>query len=714
MTATTLAASAERIAGIKGAKVVKSFCYTCPWQCPSEMFVRDGRIVYQRGNPDSPNDIGTRCAKGLASSWILEDPDRLRHPLIRTSPKGEPGRFRRASWDEALDMVAARLVALIEKWGPESVVYMDHHSPNVPFAAAFFLDLVGTPNFSLGHSVGCEGDRRSAAWNLFGHIFPVHDFASCRFAMLWGINLLGANQGLWESRALLEAKKRGCKLVVVDPAFTETAQKADEWIPIRPGSDGAMALAMARVIIDEDLHDREFCSSHCHGFDGFRDHLREKGYTPAWAAGLTGIDAERIARLAREFARTKPAMAALFKGAGYYSNGNDASRAIYLLNAITGQVDGPGNLHLKPFAPISPPVTIPEAAKRKPTRPAVGAALGYHVAPPCAARPTLPDFPNARLPDAVLRDAPYPIRAVFAHACNPVMSDPNRSAMQAAFRGLELGVAIELYLSETAIECDVVLPETSFYEQAELRQGLWLGPQAILGQPCVPPVGEARPIYDIIKGLAGRMGWGQHFKYETWEDWAKVSAATLPVSLEELKAKGHWTGEASYGRVAKGLNTKSKKVEIYSNAYADAGLNPYPEWRETRVSPDEDFPLRLTHSKLSVHCNIITQNNPRLMEICGENWVEINSGDAARLGIADGQFVSLESPKDAIRIRAKVVEGLVPGAVSVRHGHGFGHWAMGEIAMSKGAHSNNLMESHVNPHTGTNSYNECKVRIRPA
>lgn len=706
-------ASAERLAAIKGARVVKSFCYTCPWQCPSEMFVRDGRIVYQRGNPESPNNIGSRCAKGMASHWLTEDPDRLRHPLIRTNPKGGPGEFRRASWDEALDLVAGKLKAVIDKWGPEAVVYMNHHSPNVPFAAAFFLDLVGTPNFSLGHSVGCEGDRRSASWNMFGHIFPLHDFANSRYAMLWGINMLGANQALWESRGLLEAKKKGCRIVVVDPAFTETAQKADEWIAIRPGSDGAMALAMARVIIDEGLNDQAFCSTLTEGFEGFRDHLRAKGYTPAWAAELTGIDAERIARLAREFATTKPAIAATFKGAGYYANGHDATRAIYLLNAITGQVDGPGNLHLKPYAPLSPPVVIPDAARRKPAKPAVGTALGYHVAPPCAARPTLPDFPNARLPDAVLRDRPYPIRAAFAHACNPVMSDPNRDAMQAAFRGLDLAVAIELYQSETAIECDVVLPETSFYEQAEIRQGMWLGPQAILCQPCVPPVGESRPLYDIIKDLAGRMGWGEHFTYQTWEDWARVVVKTLPISLEELKAKGFWAGEVTYGRPAKGLNTKSKKVEIYSHAYAAAGLNPYPEWRETAVTPDAAYPLRLTHSKLSMHCNVITQNNPFLAEICPENWVEINARDAARFGIADGTDVWLESPKDKVRIKAKVVEGLVPGAVSVRHGHGFGHWAMGSIAKGKGAHANNLMETETNPVTGTNSYSECKVRVKP-
>ena len=163
-----------------------------------------------------------------------------------------------------------------------------------------------------------------------------------------------------------------------------------------------------------------------------------------------------------------------------------------------------------------------------------------------------------------------------------------------------------------------------------------------------------------------------------------------------------------------GLATPSGKVEIHSQAYVDQGHSGYPIYTERSVLPDADYPLQLTHSKFSMHCNIVTQNNPLLMEVCGENWVEINRLDAMKYGIQDGQMVEVESPKDKITIKAKVVEGLVPGCVSVRHGHGFGHWAMGSTAKGKGAHSNNLMDIHTSPITGANCYNECKVRVRPA
>ena len=188
----------------------------------------------------------------------------------------------------------------------------------------------------------------------------------------------------------------------------------------------------------------------------------------------------------------------------------------------------------------------------------------------------------------------------------------------------------------------------------------------------------------------------------------------VPMSLDELKTKGFWAGDIEYNRVPKGLPTPSGKIEIFSNKYNDNKLNPYPEFVERSVIPDEDYPLQVTHSKLSMHCNLVTQNNPLLMEICGENWVEINQVDAAKYGIQNDTYVTVESPKDSMKILVKVVEGLVPGCVSIRHGHGFGHWAMGSIAKGKGAHSNNLMDAHTNPVTGANCYNECKVRIRTA
>ncbi len=324
----------------------------------------------------------------------------------------------------------------------------------------------------------------------------MHDFANSRYVMLWGMNNLGANQGLWESRALIEAKKKGARLVVVDPNFTETAQKANEWVPIRPGTDGAMALAMCRVIIDEDLYDRDFVSRYCEGFDGFRDHLREKGYTPAWAE----------AHLRHRRGHHHPARARIrpdqafdvrdLQGLGLlHERRRRGARLLHPQRPLWrgGQAGQPEPEGLGAAG---------RAGRTSPTRPRRSRASRR-----CTSRwatRSRPDLPNSRLPDAVIDGKPYPVKGLFVQSTNPVMSDPNRDRVQEMFRHLELGVAIELFMSETALECDIVLPETSFYEHAEIRNGMWLGPEVVLCQPAVAPVGEAKPLVRDREGASPR------------------------------------------------------------------------------------------------------------------------------------------------------------------------------------------------------------------
>ena len=693
----------QKIEDIKGAKIVRSFCYSCPWQCPSEVYVKDNKVVYVKGNQYAQNE-GARCSKGMASAWVTRDPDRLKHPMLRVGPKGS-GSFERISWKQAYEMIAEKLADIKAKYGPESVVYLYHQDPNGVFAQVLLSQLYGTPNF-YGHTSGCEQDRRLACLTIFGHVFPVPDYEFSKYIMLWGMNPLEANGAPAVNKVLFKAINNGARLVVVDPILTQTAEKADEWIPIKPGTDGALALAMCKVIIDEGLYDDEFVTKWTSGFEGFRDYLHDQGYTPEWAARITGIDAERIIRLSRELATAKPAIVEVFKGPGYYNNGTDASRAIYLLNVLTGNVDGPGNLHLKDWAPVGPPMVIPSDQVATPTKPPLHIAMGY---------PLAPDLPTGLLPDAVLEGKPYPVKAIFVHATNPVMSDMNTKRVIEMFRALEFSVAIELYMSETALECDLVLPETSFYERAELRQGLVPSPEAILCQPAIEPIGESKPMYDIVKELAAYMDFGEFFTYDTWEDWAKVSINGAPFDLEYLKEHGFWDGPMKYYKFKEtGFPTPSGKLEIYSKNFADNGYNPYPTYTEPSVTPENAYPLQLVNNKIAVHSNLITQNNPYLMEIMGENWSEINPADAILYGVKDGDLITIESSFDTKTIKLKLNEGVRPGVICVRHGHGFGHWASGSIAKGKGTHINSLIGSQVTPISGGNAYNECKVRISKA
>ncbi len=684
-----------RLARVRDAERVFGVCYVCPFTCPTEVFTRDDEVLYVRGNPDATT-LGSRCVKGEASAHLARDDTRLKHPLRRTRSGG----YERVSWDEAFEIVAEALTRIKATWGAESVVYLWHIDANGVFAQVFMRDCYGTPNY-YGHTSACEQDRRLAALTVFGHPFPVHDYEHARYVMLLGINMLGANQNLYESRGLVDALAAGARLVVVDPALTTTAAKAHEWVPIAPGTDGALLLGMAHTIVAERLYDEPFCRQWTHGFDAFCQHVLERRYTPEWAEGITTIPAATIRRLAREFATTRPALMETFKGLGNYTNGLDASRLVYILDALTGNVDGPGNLILKEWAPLRPPVRVPKERRAAIARPPLHVAMGY---------PLAPDLPTSLLPDAVLHGRPYPVKAMFFQCTNPLMSEPNTERYRQMLRGLEFSVAIDTYLSETAAECALVLPEASFYERAEVRQGLALSGEALLCMPAVPPLGESRPLYEIIRGIAERMGYGDLFQWGSWEEWARRVVADLPVTLEDLKARGFWQAPLRYRKFEGGLPTPSGKIELYAESFVKHGANALPEYRERAVIPDADYPFQLINTKLETHCNLTTQESPLLLRIAPENWAELNSEDARRLGIADGDRIELVSPLGRVEILARVRPGIRPGVVSVRHGHGFGHWQ--GRSRGRGTHINPILSGIVNPISGGIGFNECKVRVR--
>jgi thiosulfate reductase/polysulfide reductase chain A len=683
---------------IRGTKSVPGVCIICPWHCATEVFVKDNQVVYVRGNENAANG-SSRCVKGVSSIHLSRDPDRVLHPMKKESN----GKYKIIRWEDAFSEIAEKLMAIKEKYGPEAVFYLFHLDSNEMFSMQLFTQLYGTPNWS-GHGAACDQDRRLAAMATFGHPLPTKDFANSRFVMLWGCDPFGPNEALHENRELVEAMKKGCKLVVVDPNRSRTAEKAHVWLPIKPGTDGALALAMAHRIIETEAYDKDFCDNYVHGLDEFAAHVKSNGYTPEWAEPITGIKKEMIISLADEFARTKPGLMDGLKGLVNYTNGLAAFRTIYALNAITGNVDGPGNIILKEMAFLDLPLAIPEEAMVEPETPTLGQAGGY---------PLSPDMPTQLLPKAVLEGEPYPIKGGFFHITNPAMSDPNREAFEKMMAGLDLSVTIDMYLSETAQLSDYVLPECSMFERAEVREGLWSGPQAILSQPAIQPLGSSKPLYDIMRGLAEKMGYGEYFQWNSWEDWATKVIQYLPISLDDLKEKGVWQGELRYHKFKEdGLQTSTEKIEIFSEEFQSMGYDPMPVFtEEDRVKPDAAYPFQLVNAKMQNHCNLHTQNNPYLMEIEGENWVELNPLDAERLGISDEERVEVASPLKKVAIKARVREGVQPGVLKVIHGHGFGR-SIGSIARGKGTHVNSIFETRLNPVSGGNSYNEHKVSVR--
>jgi thiosulfate reductase/polysulfide reductase chain A len=694
---------------LKGAKIVKSFCHVCPFRCPIEVYAKLGRVIFSRGNPEAPNTRGKRCVKGLASIYLTYDPDRLKYPLKRVGERGE-GKFERITWDEAFTIIAEKLKEIKEKYGPESVVSIDHLQGNTIFYRTFLSELYGTPN-TYDHTAACDATYVTASSITFGSFFPIEDYENCRYIILWGKNPFESPRIPALLRELIEAKEKGAKLVVVDPRLSKTAEKADEWIPIKPGTDGAMALAMAKVIIDEELYDHNFVEKYCYGFDKFRDHLNAKGYTPEWAESVTGVSAAVIRRIAREFATNKPAISSAYKGFSNYTNAFDAMRSVLILNALTGNLDRPGCLILSPrFGLIYPPLNLPiENVQEKDIprveKPPLHIAGGF---------PLALDLPGGLLLKAILEGNPYPVKAVILSQINPIMSEPNTKMWIEAFKMLDFSVAIDIYMSETAMYCDLVLPDACYLERTDLLPGFWYAPLVQYAQPAVAPPGEAKPIYEIVKGIAEKMGYGEYFKWTADEEWVRRVIMKMPFSFEELKEKGFWQGESTYHKYETGLETPTGKVEIYSTELENFGYNPLPEFKYPSVIPDKDYPFRLISARFPFQANTVTQNIPMLMEIENENWAEINPEDANKYGIKNGDYIVIESPLDSVVIKAKVTGGIVPGVICVIHGFGYGHWALGRTAKGKGVFVNKLIDTHVDPVSGAIAYNECKVRVRKA
>jgi len=236
-------------------------------------------------------------------------------------------------------------------------------------------------------------------------------------------------------------------------------------------------------------------------------------------------------------------------------------------------------------------------------------------------------------------------------------------------------------------------------------------PEAILCVPALEPYHEARPVYEIVRGIAEKMGYEDLFRWDSWEEWGRRIVRDLPTDLETMKRTGFWSGELKYHKFKEsGFATPSGKIELASESFAKHGYNALPEYRDRKVIPDAEYPFQLINTKFEVHCNLTTQSNPILLRIQGSNWAELNTADAQRLGIKDGDRIEIASPTGQVAIDARVRPGIRPGVVCVRHGHGFGHWQ--GIAKGRGTHINPILDTNVNPISGGIGYNECKVRIR--
>jgi len=453
---------------------IPTTCEMCVWRCGVLAKVKAGRVVKLEGNPEHPHSLGRLCARGQSGLMNTYDPDRVLAPLVRVGKRGE-GKFRKASWDEALDIVATNMLNIKEQYGPEAMIFSSTHNlSQVQFENLLYA--YGSPNYGTQRSL-CFNSMVTAFLLTYGVEEPARNYEDVEYILLVGRNLMEAISTS-ETTELSRAIDRGAKLVYLDPRFTKTAAKATEWIPIRPGTDLAFLLSMIHIIVTEELADCDFIRKYVTGCDEIVDVMKD--YTPQWVENITGVPAETIDRIAHEYAAAQHnALAHPGWRTSNFINSFQTERAIATLNALSGNV-------LKPNGCLI--AANPEAsgvALGKPAQPAYPRISALRLDGVPWKYPLVPlklgVFQELR--DAILTGEPYQAHGWFIARQNPVQSLPDRARTLEALGKMDFIAVVDIFLNDTAWFADVVLPEASYLERYDplavvkgkvfIRQPVW-------------------------------------------------------------------------------------------------------------------------------------------------------------------------------------------------------------------------------------------------
>jgi len=648
-------------------KDVYSICFMCTVRCPIKVTVDDGTVKWIEGNPHQLN--GALCAKGSAGTALLHDNERLRYPMIREGARGE-GKWKRVSWDEALNYTAEKLTKVIEKYGPQSVVFGERQNLNTHISKTF-MRAIGSPNHYT-HDALCKGSVNTAFRSLTGYTDAQvnMDFGNTRHVVFYGRNLFESLQ-LKPIQALMEARDKGAKITYIDIRSTVTASHADRFWMIRPGTDLALNYALIHVILKENLYDEEFVHKWFSGLKEYRAFV--ESHTPEWAEEETGIPAEEIVALAREISKDKPKVIFNY---GYRGANHDNEicfrRSLIILNGLMGSIETKGGLYFKKgpkdagygaFKPLTEQKGLPKVDIQR------FDGVGASKLPVCDPAHGV----GSMLPFAILDEDPYPIKAAISNRWDPLLSIPDYNLNKRAFDQLDLIVTIDINFSETAWYSDVILPESIYLERADsLMMANSLKPTIFMRKQCVPPRYDTKPQWEIVKSLAERMGVGQWFPYDSIEDIWSFQLQDMGIKLEDFDAKGFVTlsDKAIFWDRKNDLKLKtvSGKFELISNLLENNGFSSCPKYEPIPAPPEGSF--RLTVGRCAVHTHVSTQNNPYLNELVPENVLWINREEAEKLGISDGQYVEITSDQGFGKIKAFVTDFIHPEAVFMLHGFG--------------------------------------------
>ena len=645
----------------EGVRQVFTDCTLCYHSCGTKVTVENGRAVRIQGLESHPLNRGRLCPKGAAALDNIYDPHRLRFPLKRVG-----NRWERISWDRALADISEKLLELRQNHGPAAlgvfsgsigVENLEMAGLTQRFKAAF-----GSPNFFSVESI-CYRMRIRTRQLTFGR-YPTEEMDSNLY-LLWGHNPDASDFPL--RLALTENLKRGARIIVIDPKRIPLADVAEMYLPVRPGTDGALALAMINVICGEELYDSEFVAKYTTGFDELLSHIRP--YTPEWAETVTGVIAGDIRGVARLFATTKGA--SIHQGTctqDQAANGTQTSRAFSILQTITGNINNRGGWVVGPGLKLG---NVGMEVEGKPlgteTYPLFHEMWGR----------TSPYGVVTCVPESI----PAKIKAFLIVGGNPLISMPDSNAFREAFRRLDLLVVHDLFFTETAELAHYVLPACSHLEKWGLAysynvcHGL---PYLMLRKKCIEPVHESWSEWRLCTELAGRMGMADKFAWRSEEELVAFELAPSGLTFDELlynKPEGAYFGSKEYNVEKVRFATPSRRIEILSPALAEVGFDALPTYLEPHKSPLaspellREYPLILSTGSRNLYYTHGQFRGVRaLKRKSPEAEAEMGPQTALRFHIDNGNMIVIETDRGHARMKARVNDRVMEGVVLVPHG----------------------------------------------
>jgi anaerobic selenocysteine-containing dehydrogenase len=618
--------------------------------CSLIAHVEDGKLVRIQGDPDQPYTAGFACGKVNRDADLVNSPERIRTPLKRTGPKGS-GQFTPIPWDQALDEITAKWKAVIKESGPLALLgyaYSAHQGLMNRGLVNGLFHALGSSRLQAGTvcDTCCE-----TAWDMtlgpVGGADP-EDVVHSDLVISWGADLAATNVHFW-ALAEEQRKKRGIKIVVIDPRRTRSAKAADLYLPIRIGTDAALALGIMHILVRDKLANRDYIAKKTMGFDTVERDILPK-FTPARTAEITGLAVADIETLAAMYGQAKAAMIRLGEGMTRLTAGGQALRSVALLPGVTGHYDAKGGGAMLLTAASC---DLNYAAVRKPSGPA-STRLVNHL----------------RLGEDLLNMSDPPIRALYISANNPAVTCPEVHKVRKGLAREDLFTVVhDPFMTDTAKYADIVLPATSYLETEDLFRAYgayWMQ----WGRKAVEPQGEARSNFAVAQALALRMGLKDTIFTLSPQDAARelFKGSTGPASKADpaqlfagvpISIKHDWDGQP--------FATPSGKLEFYSEQLAKQGISPVPDWNEDPIELAEakKWPLRLLTAPGYFQAHTAFSGVGFLRDREGKPFCVLHPDDAKKRGLSDGAAVRLFNGRGEIGLALKVSDEIQPGVVLV-------------------------------------------------